>query len=83
MTISNLGAAGIESFAAIINPPEVAVLAIGQIAPVVVAHNGQVAIQNRVTLTLSVDHRIVNGRYAAEFLRKIVEELEALGGKRT
>ncbi len=82
MTISNLGAAGVESFIAIVNPPEAAILAIGKVAPAVVAIDGQVAIQQRVSLTLSVDHRIVSGRYAADFLAKIVEELEHPGANR-
>jgi pyruvate dehydrogenase E2 component (dihydrolipoamide acetyltransferase) len=76
-TISNLGATGIETFTAIINPPEAAILAIGKIGPVVVAVDGQAVIQQRVNLTLSVDHRVVNGRYAAEFLQCIVSELES------
>jgi pyruvate dehydrogenase E2 component (dihydrolipoamide acetyltransferase) len=80
ITISNLGASGVESFTAIVNPPEAAILAVGKVAPQVVPINGQVAIQNRVALTLSVDHRIVNGRYAADFLAKVVSELEAIGG---
>jgi pyruvate dehydrogenase E2 component (dihydrolipoamide acetyltransferase) len=78
LTITNLGATGVEAFTAIINPPEAAVLAAGRVAPAVVALDGQVAIQERVTLTLSVDHRVANGRYAAEFLAEIVRELENL-----
>ena len=78
ITITNLGVANIESFTAIINPPESAILAIGKIGPAVVAVNGRPIIQNRATLTLSVDHRVVNGRYAAKFLDQIVQELEKL-----
>jgi pyruvate/2-oxoglutarate dehydrogenase complex dihydrolipoamide acyltransferase (E2) component len=44
----------------------------------VVAVDGQVVIQQRVTLTLAVDHRVVNGRYAADFLQSVVRELEAV-----
>ena len=77
ITITNLGASKVESFAAIINPPEAAILAIGKIAPAAVVQEGQVVVQNRVSLTLSVDHRIVNGRYAADFLSAIVSEVEA------
>jgi pyruvate dehydrogenase E2 component (dihydrolipoamide acetyltransferase) len=77
ITITNLGASGIESFAAIINPPEASILAIGKIAPAAVVEDGKVAVQNRVCLTLSVDHRIVNGKYAADFLNTIVREIEA------
>jgi pyruvate dehydrogenase E2 component (dihydrolipoamide acetyltransferase) len=83
MTITNLGATGVESFTAIINPPEAAILAVGKVARAVVAlEAGGVAIQHRVSLTLSVDHRVANGRYAARFLGCIVAELEALGGDR-
>jgi pyruvate dehydrogenase E2 component (dihydrolipoamide acetyltransferase) len=78
LTVSNLGMANVESFAAIIKPPESSALAIGKVRPVVVAVDGLVAVQNRVTLTLSVDHRVVNGRYAAAFLGAILEELESL-----
>jgi pyruvate dehydrogenase E2 component (dihydrolipoamide acetyltransferase) len=78
LTITNLGSTGIESFTAIVNPPEAAILAIGKVAPVAVVIDGKVVPQNRVSLTLSVDHRIVNGKYAAEFLQAIVDELESL-----
>jgi pyruvate dehydrogenase E2 component (dihydrolipoamide acetyltransferase) len=78
LTITNLGSTGIESFTAIVNPPEAAILAIGKIAPVAVVADGKVVPQNRVSLTLSVDHRVVNGKYAAEFLQAIVDELESL-----
>jgi pyruvate dehydrogenase E2 component (dihydrolipoamide acetyltransferase) len=76
LTVSNLGGAGIESFAAVINPPESAILAVGTIMPVVIVIEGQVAIQQRVNLTLSVDHRVASGKYAAQFLAAIVRELE-------
>ncbi len=78
ITITNLGAEGIESFAAIINPPETAILAIGKVAPTVHVQNDQIVVQKRVALTLSVDHRVVNGKYAARFLSQIVNELEHL-----
>jgi len=78
LTVTNLGAAGVESFTAVINPPEAAILAVGKIGPVVAALDGRMVIQERVTLTLSVDHRVVNGRYAAEFLAEIVREFESL-----
>jgi pyruvate dehydrogenase E2 component (dihydrolipoamide acetyltransferase) len=77
ITITNLGGSNVESFAAIINPPEAAILAIGKVAPAVVVHEGNIVVQNRVSLTLSVDHRIVNGKYAADFLNAIVREFEA------
>jgi len=77
ITVTNLGGSGIESFAAIINPPEASILAIGKIAPAAVVLDGKVAVQSRVSLTLSVDHRIVSGKYAADFLNAIVREVEA------
>ncbi len=77
ITITNLGATSIETFSAIINPPEVAILAIGKIGPVPVAQDGRVAIQQRVALTLSADHRVINGKYAADFLGAIIREIEA------
>ena len=73
LTITNLGGSGVESFAAVINPPESAILAVGKIMPVVTIVDGQVAVQSRVNLTLSADHRIVSGKYAARFLRAIVQ----------
>lgn len=76
ITISNLGSTGVERFTAIVNPPEAAILAIGAIRPVVVPRGDAVAVEQRVTLTLSVDHRVVSGRYAAEFLAAIVDALE-------
>jgi pyruvate dehydrogenase E2 component (dihydrolipoamide acetyltransferase) len=76
ITVSNLGSTGVERFSAIVNPPEAAILAIGAIRPVVVPRGDAVAIEPRVTLTLSVDHRVVSGRYAAEFLAAIVDALE-------
>jgi pyruvate dehydrogenase E2 component (dihydrolipoamide acetyltransferase) len=77
MTISNLGACNVETFIAIVNPPESAILAIGKVRPVVVAANdGTFAVQPRANLTLSVDHRVVSGKYAADFLGALVEELE-------
>ena len=78
ITVTNLGSANVESFTAIINPPESAILAVGRIAPQAAVDKGELIVQNRVSLTLSVDHRIVNGRYAADFLGRIVEELESL-----
>lgn len=78
ITITNLGSENIESFQAVINPPEAAILAIGKIAPTVQPQGNQIVIQQRVTLSLSVDHRIANGKYAAGFLSRIVKEIESL-----
>ena len=78
LTVTNLGMTGVESFTAVINPPESAVLAVGRIAPCVVVKDGQIVVEHRVTLTLSVDHRVVSGKYAADFLSAIAQELESL-----
>jgi pyruvate dehydrogenase E2 component (dihydrolipoamide acetyltransferase) len=78
LTVSNLGSTGVEAFRAVINPPETAVLAVGRVGPAVVAVDGRAVVQNRVNLTLSVDHRVVNGKYAAGFLMAIARALEAI-----
>lgn len=76
ITVTNLGVANVEVFTPIINPPESSILSIGKTKPQAVVENGQIIIQNRVSIVLSVDHRIINGKYAADFLTCIVEELE-------
>jgi pyruvate dehydrogenase E2 component (dihydrolipoamide acetyltransferase) len=78
LTITNLGATRVEAFTAIISPPEAAILAIGRVTPTAVVEAGGIVAQHRVTLTLSADHRVVNGKYAADFLSEVVRELEAL-----
>jgi pyruvate dehydrogenase E2 component (dihydrolipoamide acetyltransferase) len=70
-TISNLGMFGVDAFSAIIVPPQAAILAIGRIAERVVAVDGQVVIRPMMTMTLSCDHRVVDGARAAEFLRDL------------
>jgi pyruvate dehydrogenase E2 component (dihydrolipoamide acetyltransferase) len=77
ITVSNLGAYGVEQFFAIINPPQAAIVAIGAIVkkPVVNAKN-EIVVGERVTISLSGDHRVVDGAVGAEFiatLRKLVE----------
>lgn len=78
LTVTNLGSTGVEAFAAIVNPPEIAILAIGKVAPSPHVVDGRVISQTRVTLMLSADHRAVNGKHAADFLDAIVHELESL-----
>jgi pyruvate dehydrogenase E2 component (dihydrolipoamide acetyltransferase) len=75
-TISNLGMFGVDSFTAIIVPPQAAILAVGAIADRVVAVNGAPAVRPMMTLTLSSDHRILDGARAAAFLNDVVAELE-------
>jgi pyruvate dehydrogenase E2 component (dihydrolipoyllysine-residue acetyltransferase) len=75
-TISNLGAWGIEEFTAIINPPNVAILAVGaaEARPVVV--EGQIVVRDRMKVTMSCDHRVVDGAAGAEFLRTLRQYIE-------
>jgi pyruvate dehydrogenase E2 component (dihydrolipoamide acetyltransferase) len=75
-TVSNLGMLGIDNFIAIINPPQCAILAVGRVAPRVVADNGMFAIQSLMTATLSADHRVVDGAIGARFLKQVKEVLE-------
>ena len=75
-SISNLGMFGIDQFAAVINPPEGAILAVGQVRQVAVVSNGAVIAGQRLALTLSCDHRVVDGAVGASFLaelRRLVE----------
>jgi len=75
-TISNLGMFGIDHFNAIVNPPQAAILAVGRIADRVVPVNGQPDIQPMTTLTLSCDHRVVDGARAARFMQTLTEYIE-------
>lgn len=75
-TISNLGMYGIEEFTAIINPPEVAILAVGKIEGRPVVKDSQVIFQQMMTVTLSCDHRVIDGVTAARFLGKLRTTLE-------
>ena len=75
-TISNLGMFGIDAFSAIITPPQAAVLAVGRIADRVVAVEGQPAVRPMLTVTLSSDHRVVDGAQAAAFLNDLAGALE-------
>jgi pyruvate dehydrogenase E2 component (dihydrolipoamide acetyltransferase) len=70
-TISNLGMFDVDSFTAIITPPQVAILAVGKIADRVVAVDGQIVVRPVLRLTLSSDHRVVDGAHAAEFLNTL------------
>lgn len=75
-TVSNLGMYDVESFTAVINPPESAILAIGTITPTPVVVDGQVVVRNRVKVTLSSDHRAIDGALAARFLQEVKRLLE-------
>ncbi len=76
ITISNLGMYGITEFTAIINPPEAAILAIGGTQARPVVKNGALAVGQVMTVTLSADHRVVDGATGAEFLSKLKALLE-------
>ncbi len=75
-TISNLGAWGIEEFTAIINPPNVAILAIGAAAAQPVVIDRQVVIRDRMKVTMSCDHRVVDGAAGAEYLKSLRQYVE-------
>jgi pyruvate dehydrogenase E2 component (dihydrolipoamide acetyltransferase) len=70
-TISNLGMYGVEQFVAVLNPPQAAILAVGATEDRVVARDGSAAILPMMTMTLTVDHRAVDGAQAADFLRTV------------
>ncbi len=76
-TVSNLGMLGVDSFIAIINPPQCAILAVGRVAQRVVVEDGMFAIKSMMTATLSADHRIVDGAMAARFLHDVKKLLES------
>lgn len=75
-TISNLGMFGIESFTAIINPPETAILAVGKIVDTPVSTGDEIVLRPTMNLTLSADHRVVDGATAARFLAELKATLE-------
>ncbi|MGC9345710.1 MAG: dihydrolipoamide acetyltransferase family protein [Candidatus Bathyarchaeales archaeon] len=75
-TITNLGMYGVEFFTPIINPPEAAILGVGKITEKPVVTDGKIETIPFMTLSLSYDHRIVDGAPAAEFLRKVKEKVE-------
>lgn len=75
-TVSNLGMMDIDEFTAIINPPDSCILAIGKIEAAPVAENGQVVVRSLLKLTLSCDHRVVDGAIGAAFLQTLKTYLE-------
>ncbi|HSJ29957.1 MAG TPA: pyruvate dehydrogenase complex dihydrolipoamide acetyltransferase [Longimicrobiales bacterium] len=75
-SISNLGMFGIVEFTAIINPPEAAILAIGAAEEKVVAENGEMVVRPRMRMTMSCDHRVVDGAMGAKFLQTVRELIE-------
>jgi pyruvate dehydrogenase E2 component (dihydrolipoamide acetyltransferase) len=78
-TISNLGMFGVERFVAVLNPPQAAILAVGAIEERAVVRDGELVARPVMEMTLSVDHRSVDGATASEFLRTVKQFLEEPG----
>jgi pyruvate dehydrogenase E2 component (dihydrolipoamide acetyltransferase) len=76
-TISNLGMYGVEHFTAIINPPNTAILAVGAAVEKPVVRNGQIVVGHEMQMTMSSDHRVIDGAMAAEYLNTVKQLLEA------
>ncbi|HEX8189752.1 MAG TPA: pyruvate dehydrogenase complex dihydrolipoamide acetyltransferase [Pyrinomonadaceae bacterium] len=75
-SVSNLGMFGIDEFTALINPPEACILAVGAMTPTPVVRDGQVTVRQMMKVTLSCDHRIVDGATGAKFLQTLKKILE-------
>ena len=75
-TISNLGMFGIDEFTAIINPPNSAILAVGAAVAKPVVVNGDIVVRDRMKVTMSCDHRVIDGAAGAEFLKTLRQYLE-------
>jgi len=75
-SISNLGMMGIKEFTAIINPPEAAIIAVGGANPTAVVRDGQIVVRNIMGVTMSCDHRVVDGATGAKFLQTFKQMLE-------
>ena len=75
-SISNLGSRGPDRFTAIINPPQSAILAVGRQRDCATVRDGQVVVRPMSELTLTVDHRVADGRLASDFLTRLIEKLE-------
>jgi len=75
-TISNMGMFEIDQFSAIIQPPEAAILAVGRITDKAVVRNGEILVRPMMTLTLSIDHRVLDGAMGAKFLQSLKHYLE-------
>ena len=84
ITVSNLGAFGIDNFIPIVVPGQCSILGIGQIADTCVPDNGNILVRKLMNMTLSVDHKVANGAYAAKFLdfvRKLLEDISSFSLK--
>lgn len=79
-TISNLGMYAVDAFTAVLNAPQAAILAVGRIARRVVVHDGQPAVRPTLVLTLSCDHRVIDGARGARFLEGVADLIEEPAG---
>jgi len=75
-SLSNLGMFDIDQFTAVINPPEAGILAVGTVAPQAVPRDGQLAVRRRMRVTMSCDHRVIDGATGARFLQTLKQLLE-------
>ncbi len=75
-SVSNLGMFGIEHFTAIINPPEAGILAVGGVEPKAVVVDGNVVVRQRMKVTMSCDHRVIDGAVGAKFLLTVKRYFE-------
>lgn len=76
ITVSNLGMYGIDEFIAVLNPPQAAILAVGAVTAKAVVRDGAVVVRNMMSVTLSGDHRVIDGAVGAEFLKELRSLLE-------
>jgi pyruvate dehydrogenase E2 component (dihydrolipoamide acetyltransferase) len=76
ITVSNLGMFGIDSFIGVINPPQAAILAVGKVEPKVVVRDGAMVIRQMMSVTLSGDHRVIDGAVGAQYLQELRGLLE-------
>jgi pyruvate dehydrogenase E2 component (dihydrolipoamide acetyltransferase) len=82
ITVSNLGSLGIDNFIPIVVPGQCSILGIGQITDTCVPNSGNILVRKLMNMTLSVDHKVANGAYAAKFLdfvRKMLEDISSFG----
>ncbi|MBV9209070.1 MAG: 2-oxo acid dehydrogenase subunit E2, partial [Acidobacteria bacterium] len=75
-SVSNLGMFGIDEFTAVINPPEAAILAVGAMTPKPVVREGEVVVRQLMRVTMSCDHRVIDGATGARFLQTFKRMLE-------
>jgi pyruvate dehydrogenase E2 component (dihydrolipoamide acetyltransferase) len=81
-TVTNLGMFGVDAFTPVLNLPQAAILGVGRIVEEPVVRNGQLAVGQTLTLSLTFDHRVVDGAPAARWLQRLCELIQSLGNKR-